>query len=48
MFSDPAAAFEEYREYKGNFIKDIAERYRDKISNKVYWAMMEWKVEIDD
>lgn len=47
-FNDPIAAFEKYKEYKEKFIKDMAERCKDKIPYKVYRAMMEWKIEIDD
>lgn len=47
-FNDSVAAFEKYKEYKEKFIKDMAERSKDKIPYKVYRAMMEWKIEIDD
>lgn len=47
-FNNPDAAFNKYKEYKEKFIKEIAERYRDKIPYKVYLAMVEWKIEIDD
>lgn len=47
-FNDSFTAFDRYKEYKEKFIKDIAERYRDKIPYKVYRAMMEWEIEIDD
>lgn len=47
-FDDPAAAFAVYKEYKEKFIKDIAEKYRGRIPDKVYQAMMKWKIEIDD
>lgn len=41
-------AFEEFREYKENIIKNIAKKYKDNIPYKVYRAMIEWKIEIDD
>lgn len=47
-FDSAEAAFAKYKEYKENFIKDIAERYRDEIPDKVYQAMLNWKIEIDD
>ena len=34
--------------YKEEFIKNMAMRYKEKIPGKVYNAMMDWKVEIDD
>lgn len=47
-FDSVEAAFARYKEYKEDFIKDIAEQYRDEIPDKVFQAMINWKVEIDD
>lgn len=47
-FDNAESAFARYKEYKENFIKDIAEQYRDVIPHKVYKAMMNWKIDIDD
>lgn len=47
-FDDSAAAFAVYKEYKEKFIKDIAEKYRGRIPDKVHQAMMKWKIEVDD
>lgn len=47
-FDTAEEAFARYKEYKEDFIQDMAEQYRDKILYKVYEAMMGWKVEIDD
>lgn len=47
-FDTVEAAFARYKEYKEDFIKDMAEQYKDEISHKVYEAMMNWKIEIDD
>ncbi len=47
-FNTAEAAFARYKEYKEDFIKDIAEQYKDEIPHKVYEAMMNWKIEIDD
>ncbi len=47
-FDTAEAAFARYKEYKEDFIKDIAEQYKDEIPHKVYEAMMNWKIEIDD
>ena len=47
-FDTAEDAFARYKEYKEDFTKDMAGLYRDKIPDKVYDAMMNWKVEIDD
>ncbi|WP_313184714.1 hypothetical protein [Lacrimispora sp.] len=47
-FKNPAAAFVVYKEYKENVINDMAEKYKGMIPDKVYLAMLEWKIEFDD
>lgn len=47
-FDTAEAAFARYKEYKEDFIQDMAEQYREQIPDKVYEAMMRWKIEIDD
>lgn len=47
-FDTEEEAFNGYKEYKEDFIKDIAEQYRGKIPDKVYYAMLNWKIEITD
>ena len=47
-FDTAEDAFARYKEYKEDFIQDMAEQYRDEIPNKVYEAMMGWKIEVDD
>lgn len=47
-FDTVEAAFARYKVYKEDFIKDIAEQYRGQLPDKVYWAMMNWKIEITD
>ena len=47
-FDTVESAFARYKEYKEDFIQDIAERYKGKIPDKVYEAMMKWEIEIDD
>lgn len=47
-FDTAESAFARYKEYKEDFIKDMAEQYKDKIPHKVYEAMVKWKIEIDD
>lgn len=47
-FDAAEAAFARYKEYKEDFIQDLAEQYKDILPYKVYEAMMNWKIEIDD
>lgn len=47
-FKTVESAFARYKEYKEDFIKDMAEQYKDVLPHKVYDAMMNWVVEIDD
>ena len=47
-FDTVEQAFTRYKEYKEDFIKNIAEKYCDKIPHRVYDAMMNWKIELDD
>ena len=47
-FDTVESAFARYKEYKEDFIKDIAEQYKDEIPDKVYQAMLNWVVEIGD
>lgn len=47
-FDTADEAFARYKEDKEDFVKDIAEQYRKQIPQKVYKAMLNWKVEITD
>lgn len=47
-YSTPNEAFLAYKEAKEQYIKEIAEKYKDKIPCKLYEAMLNYKVEIDD
>ena len=47
-FDTAESAFARYKEYKEDFIKDMAEQHKDILPYKVYDAMMNWKIEIDD
>lgn len=47
-FDTAESAFNRYKKYKEDFIRDMAEQYKDKISHKVYEAMLKWQIEIDD
>lgn len=46
--SIPEKAFEYYKNFKENYIKQVADEYKDKIPEKLYNAMYNWVVEIDD
>lgn len=47
-FDTAESAFARYKEYKEDFIQDLAKQYRYILPYKVYEAMMNWKIEIDD
>lgn len=41
-------AFNSYKEYKEKIIKEVADKYKDKIPNKLYEALYKYEVEITD
>ena len=47
-FDTPEEAFYEYKEFKEKVIKNIAEKYKNKIPKKLYDAMYRYEVEITD
>lgn len=47
-FDNINEAFNAYKEFKENYIKEKANEYKDKIPDKVYQALINYKVEIDD
>ena len=47
-FDTPHEAFYVYKDFKENLIKQIANQYRNQIPYKLYKAMHEYKVEIND
>lgn len=47
-FSTPEEAFQVYKIYKENLIKEIAEHYKDKIIYQLYNALINYKVDIKD
>lgn len=47
-FDTEIEAFNIYKKYKEKVIKQMADLYKDKIPKKLYNAMYNWKVEIDD
>jgi hypothetical protein len=42
------AFYKGYKPFKEKYIKEIADEYKDKIPNKLFNAMYNWKVEITD
>ena len=48
MFDTPEKAFYAYKEAKEEYIRYIADQYKDLIPDKLYEAMYNWKVEITD
>lgn len=44
----PFQAFTAYKNFKENYIKQVADEYKDLIPEKLYNAMMNYKVEIND
>ena len=47
-YTTPIEAFQAYKKAKEQYIKEVAEEYKDKIPQKLYDAMMNYEVEIDD
>jgi hypothetical protein len=47
-FNTPKEAFHSYKTFKENYIKEVANDYGVKIPKKLYEAMINYKVEIDD
>ena len=46
-YNTPEEAFQAYKEAKENYIKEVADKWKDLISDKVYEAMYNYKIEID-
>ena len=47
-FNNPVEAFHAYKEFKENYIKQVADEYKDRIPKKLYDAMYRYEVEITD
>lgn len=47
-FNTPKEAFQAYKTTKEAYIKEVADKWKDKISDKVYDAMINWEIEITD
>lgn len=48
IFDNEIKAFHAYKEAKEKYIKEVADEYKDKIPNKLYKAMYNYKIEITD
>ena len=44
----PFQAFTIYKQFKENYIKQVADEYKDLIPQKLYEALYKWEVEIND
>ena len=47
-YSTPQEAFQVYKEFKENYIRQVAEYYKDCIPQKLYKAMYKYEVHIND
>ena len=48
LFDTPIEAFMCYKHYKEQYLKHLAEKYKDQIDPRAYNALMSWEVDIDD
>ena len=47
-FKTEIEAFNAYKEAKENYLKQLAEKWKDKIDGRAYEALMSYRVDIDD
>ena len=47
-FATPEEAFYAYKKVKEAYIKEVANKWKDQIDPRVYDALMNWTIEIDD
>ena len=47
-YSTPEEAFQVYKEAKEAYIKEVANKWRDQIDTRVYEALMNWEVDLND
>lgn len=47
-YSTPEEAFQAYKQAKEDYIKEVAELYKDQIDIRVYEALMKYEVDIND
>ena len=48
VFITPDEAFQTYKTFKENYIKELAEKYKDTIDPRAYQALINYEVSIDD
>ena len=48
LFTTELEAFQVYKQAKEAYIKEVANKWKDQIDNRVYEALMNWGVSIDD
>ena len=48
LYNTKNEAFQVYKEFKETYIKQVADEYKDKIPEKLYNALYDYKIEIDD
>lgn len=48
VYPTPEEAFQRYKRCKENYIKQVADEYKGRIPNKLYNALYNYEVEIDD
>ena len=48
LYPSPEEAFYAYKQVKEAYIKEVANKWKDQIDPRVYEALINWKVEIDD
>ena len=47
-FDTPEEAFQAYKTEKENYIKEVADKYKNLISQKVYQSLYNYQIEITD
>jgi len=47
-FTTPELAFQAYKLFKENYIKELAEKYKDTIDPRAYQALLNYEVDIND
>jgi len=48
LFDTPKEAFQAYKTAKEKYIKEVADKWKDQITEQAYQAMYRYKVEITD
>jgi len=47
-YSTPESAFKAYKKFKENYIKKVADEYKEKIPDVLYRALYNFEIEVDD